>query len=425
MNAQQMYNLAFLFTTFPPEVTGSAIYNWERVQWLARQGTYRLLVLVPEWQIPIPSPPPELADRLRIETYPSRPWPLYKLLRAPTLAAARYIRQRVAEFEPDLITVLDIERLFWFGTWHLPGRRYAKQHQIPYISEYHTDYYNHLSTYPGGKILRNLLVKPISSYLYQQCDQTLAISAAACRSLKEIDVTNTHLLPMYGLDLTGFSPSYQDCHCFAPWLSPEASNHKIILFLGRLALEKRVEILIEAFAHLQTTHSYSQCSLIIAGDGPENAVNQLKQLAKPISHIHFTGFVEGATRSRFLASADVYCSPAPYETFGRTPIEAMASGTPVVTVNSGGVSDYIQEGINGYLVPPDDIKALSRTLEKTLQSKNTEMIQRAMADAMQFSLDQTCQNLDVYYQEILTIRDSSPRNLKQTASAPILPNQKR
>jgi glycosyltransferase involved in cell wall biosynthesis len=141
--------------------------------------------------------------------------------------------------------------------------------------------------------------------------------------------------------------------------------------------------------------------LLIVGDGPDEVVNFLKRLAQPIPHIHFTGFMQGEEKANLLASCDVFCSPSPYETLGRTVVEAMASGIPVVTVDSGAVSDYIIDGVNGYLVPPNDVEKLANTLQKVLQSDNQEMIQYALQCAKQFSIEQTCQNLHEYYQILL------------------------
>lgn len=406
MATKARMTLTFIFTTFLPEVSGSAIYNWERIQWFARQGDYRVVALVPDWgaEAPLPTVPPELQERLIIETYPSQPWPIYKLLRSPYPKAAKYIRSRLAAYAPDIVTVVDIERLFWFGTWHLPGRRYAQQRGIPFLNEYHTDYYSHLRTYPGGGVLREVM-KPLTRFLYNQCTHSLAISPAAQHSLQRLGVTNALVLPMYGIDLKGFEPARRNRSHLHPWLSETERHHKVVLFIGRLAMEKRVDRLIEAFVILK--QQYPQCSLFIAGDGPDEVVRLLQRLSKSTSHVHFLGFVEGETRANLLASCDAYCSPAPYETFGRTPIEAMASGIPVIAVNSGGVSDYIRDGFNGYLVETDNPNALSQAILGALETPDPKLLQRARRDASQFSIENACQNLHDFYQELLASQVSS------------------
>jgi len=295
----------------------------------------------------------------------------------------------------------DVERYFLLSAWQLPGRDYVRKHQIPYLAEYHTDVYNFSATYPGWQWLRNFIRRfRLLSYLYHQLDTTICPSKSASKSCQEMGLKNTHVIPFFGTDISTYNPDRRNRRCLEPWLSLKERDNKILLFLGRLGFEKRVDLVIEAFAKLKRTQL--NYSLIIVGDGPIDVVNQLKRLAEPIPDIHFAGFLLGETKANVLASCDVFCSPSPYETFGLTVVEAMASGIPVVTVDSGAVSEYIRHGINGYLVPPNDVEGLANVIHKVLSSNNTEIIQNACRDAKQFSIEQGCQNLNNYYQHFLS-----------------------
>ena len=409
MNYPQTKTLAFIFTAFPPEVSGAAILNWKRIQWFAKQKIYRVVVLAPDCQgADLPSVPPDLSNNLVIETYSSKPWRPYKLHYVPTLAAVSEINDKLAYYKPDLITVMAVESYFWYSTWRLPGRGYAKAHNIPYIGEHHTDYYNLLLTYPGGKWLRDLVWKPVSRYLYNQCDIALAISPTSSKCLQRMKISNFRLIPICGIDADEFSPNRRNREFLEQWLTPQERDNKVLLFVGRLATEKRVDLLIEAFARLEPKQN--NYSLIIAGDGPVKVIQKLKHLAEPISNVHFIGFIKGEKKANLFASCDVFCSPSTYETFGLTGVEAMASGIPVVVVNSGGVSDYLIDGVNGYLVAPEDIEQLTNAIEKALSNNNIKMIERALQDAKQFSVEQGCQNLNNYYQQLFKAKI---RNKKQ------------
>ncbi len=399
MDSQRIYTLAFLVTGFPPDVSGVSHFNWERAQWLAKQGLYRVVVFAPDWQKG-PDSPKALSDldkRLIIERYPSKPWLPYKLTHVPRFLAALQINKRLAYYKPDLITMTDVERFFLLSTWQLPGSHYVKTHNIPYIAEYHTDLYNFSAAYPGWRWLRNTIRSSnLTSYLYRQFDITLCPSSAASKSCQEVGITNVNTIPFSGIELSTYSPSRRNRKWLKPWLNVNEQDNKVLLFLGRLAFEKRVDLLIEAFARLNPKeHQYS---LIIAGDGPVDVVNQLKCLAEEVPNIHFTGFILGEMKSNLLASCDIFCSPSPYETFGRTLVEAMSSGLPVVTVDSGAVSEYIIDGVNGYLVPPNDVEGLANAIKKVLSSNKTKIIQRALQDINQFSVEQGCQKLSNYYQ---------------------------
>ncbi|HAJ64180.1 MAG TPA: glycosyltransferase family 1 protein [Cyanobacteria bacterium UBA8543] len=408
MKSQRIYTIAFLVTGFPPDVSGVSHFNLERAQWFAKQDMYRVVVFAPDWQNELSSglPVSNLDGKLIIERYPSKPWPPYKLTHVPKFLAANQINNKLAYYQPDLIIMTDVERFFLLSTWQLPGKDYARKHHIPYIAEYHTDLYNFSAAYPGWQWLRNSARSfNLPSYLYREFDVTLCSSTAASRSCQEMGITNVDTIPFYSIDVSSYSPSRRHRKWLEPWLSTEEKDHKIVTFLGRIAFEKRVDLLLEAFARLK--HRQPNCSLIINGDGPVDVVNQLKRLAEKIPHVHFTGFVLGEMKANLLASADVFCSPSPYETFGRTVVEAMASGVPAISVDSGAVSEYIRDGVNGYLVPPNDVEGLTNCLHKALLSDNTEIIQRGLRDAHQFTTEQGCQNLHQYYQNLLGINQDS------------------
>ncbi len=402
MSSDRIYSLAFLVTGFPPDVSGVSLFNWERAQWFAKQDMYRVVVFAPDWQKE--SDPllalSDLDKDLIIERYPSKPWAPYKLTHVPKFGAASLIRKKLAYYKPDLIVITDVERYFLLSTWQLPGRRYATEHHIPYIAEYHTDLYNFSAAYPGWQWLRNLArSSQIASYLYRQIDMTICSSDSAHQSCQELGIPNVRTVPFLGIDVSTYNPKRRNRKCLEPWLSAQEKDNKILLFLGRLGYEKRVDLLIEAFAKLQQKQPNS--SLIVAGDGPVEVVNHLKRLAAPISNVHFTGFLLGETKANVLASCDIFCSPSPYETFGRTVVEAMASGGPVVTVDSGAVSEYIFDGVNGYLIPHNNVEELANGIHNVLLSNNTEIIQRALRDAKQFSIEQGCKNLDNYYRQLI------------------------
>ncbi|NEQ68424.1 MAG: glycosyltransferase family 4 protein [Symploca sp. SIO2D2] len=88
--------LAFLVTGFPPDVSGVCHFNWERAQWFAKQGMYRVVVFAPDWQqhhldssIAVPD-----LDKLIIERYPSKPWAPSPVTHVPKFFASNYINKK-------------------------------------------------------------------------------------------------------------------------------------------------------------------------------------------------------------------------------------------------------------------------------------------------------------------------------------------
>lgn len=389
--------LLFLVTAFPPEVSGSAHFNYARAQWFASQG-YRVIVFAPDWQEGAEAA--VLSENLIVERYVSKPWIPYRLTYVPTMQAAKQISHKIERYQPDLIVMTDVERFFLLSAWQLPGRRYAKENQVPYLAEYHTDVYNFSSTYPGWQWLRSAVRRlRLFGHLYNRIDATTCPSAAASQSCQTMGVRNTQVIPFFGTDISTYDPNRCSRSCLAPWLTPAENDHKVIGFLGRLGFEKRVDLLIEAFSQLKKRQP--NCSLLIVGDGPDNVVKALKQQAATVGNVHFTGFLMGEQKANALASCDLFCSPSPYETFGLTIVEAMASGVPVVTVDSGAVAEYLVDGENAYLAAPDDSEKLADRLEDALQKDNTALIQRALQQASCYSVEHGCQNLHSYYQRLL------------------------
>ena len=389
--------IVFLVTAFPPEVSGSAQFNYARAIWFAQRG-FRVVVFAPDWQQEN-ADDFGYSDNLVVERYRSKPWLPYKLTYVPTFQAAQQINRKIAHYRPDILVMTDVERYFLLSAWQLPGRRYAKENHVPYLAEYHTDVYNFSATYPGWQWLRTAVRRfQLLNLLYQQFDETICPSKAAQTSCQAMGVRNTRVVPFFGTDISTYNPSRKCRDRLKPWLG-DVGDRTIIGFLGRLGFEKRVDLLIDAFAKIKRSHP--DCALVIVGDGPDNVVNSLKHQTRKVPDVCFTGFLMGNIKADVLASFDLFCSPSPYETFGLTVVEAMASGVPVVTVKSGAVAEYLKDTVNAYLVEQDDTAALASKIETAIQADNTALIQRALKDARYYSVEQGCQNLFDYYQQLL------------------------
>ncbi|MDR8394279.1 glycosyltransferase [Aliifodinibius sp. S!AR15-10] len=124
--------------------------------------------------------------------------------------------------------------------------------------------------------------------------------------------------------------------------------------LGRLVPYKRIDLLIEAFNQCPTRKLY------IMGDG--NDMERLKELTQS-PNIHFMGYVDDETKYRVLSHAKGFLFAAE-EDFGMSPIEAMATGVPVLGYNKGGTRDYIQDGINGTFFEEQNSRSLLKALDR-------------------------------------------------------------
>ncbi len=134
-----------------------------------------------------------------------------------------------------------------------------------------------------------------------------------------------------------------------------------LLFVGRLRIRKGVEVLLEALADLPAA------VLRIAGDGEHRARLERRagelRLGKAVS---FLGTCDAGRVRRLLAGAAALVVPSIYEGMPLVVLEAMAAGVPVVASAVSGIPEVVVDGETGWLVPPEDPRALKAALEEVL-----------------------------------------------------------
>jgi phosphatidylinositol alpha 1,6-mannosyltransferase len=176
--------------------------------------------------------------------------------------------------------------------------------------------------------------------------------------------------------------------------------------VGRLAAEKRVEHIVQAYGVAQRMLPPDSTRLIIAGAGPQEPV--LRAAAPPGTI--FLGYLDRRTELPMLyASSDAFMFASLTETLGLVVLEAMASGLPVVAVPAGGVADHLRDGINGFAVPADDVSAMAAAMATiaTDRTQTCRLARGARATAEALSWDRELDRLDASYREV--IAGSEPR----------------
>lgn len=123
---------------------------------------------------------------------------------------------------------------------------------------------------------------------------------------------------------------------------PLLSNHKVLLYLGRLHPKKGIELAIQAFASLLT--SGINAKFVIIGVGDKSYTRKLFQLVSSLkinNDVIFVGQVSEQEKLRFLRSADIYVLPSYGENFGISVVEALASGLPVIVSDKVAISSKL------------------------------------------------------------------------------------
>ncbi len=153
--------------------------------------------------------------------------------------------------------------------------------------------------------------------------------------------------------------------------TPTSNKEPRILFLGRLDYEKHIHNLLKAVALLP---SKLNVKVEIVGDGGER--EYLEKLAKDLGinhNVEFRGHITDQELPKTYERATLFAMPSIAELQSIATMEAMASGRPVVAADAMALPHLVHDGDNGYLFPPDDVKAFADRLLKVLTANQTEL----------------------------------------------------
>jgi glycosyltransferase involved in cell wall biosynthesis len=203
------------------------------------------------------------------------------------------------------------------------------------------------------------------------CDTVIVNSEAVRLSFIAGGIPASKVVTVYnGLDLKAFP-------LLADKSGPRAAlglppTVPVVGFVGRIAPRKGLEELLRSA--VQVSAAVSDAHFLIAGDelffddnaGSKSAMQALSQELGIADRCHFVGFREDVPA--MMAALDVLAFPSWEEPFGRSLIEAMAVGRPVVASDTGGVPEIVTHGETGLLVPPRDPPSLADALITVLRS---------------------------------------------------------
>ena len=145
----------------------------------------------------------------------------------------------------------------------------------------------------------------------------------------------------------------------------------VIGAMGRFVSKKGFDVLLNALALLKQKNVAFQ--VIIGGKGEEETALRALCNAKGLNdRVKFTGWI--IDKHAFWESIDIFCLPSQHEPFGIVVLEAMAAGIPVISTDSEGPSEIIQNGINGVLVRKNNAIALADGLEQLLYDKKAGLL---------------------------------------------------
>lgn len=176
-------------------------------------------------------------------------------------------------------------------------------------------------------------------------------------------------------------------------------NAPFILYAGNIKPHKNVERLIDAFALLRQD-GHQDLKLLIIGDELSKypGLRRLVHRHHLHAHVRFFGFVPDATLAALYKLASIFVFPSLFEGFGFPPLEAMASGTPVITSNVSSLPEVV--GDAAILVDPLDPRAIAAAMARVLNEPTLRraLVARGYARARAFSwTDAAARTREVYH----------------------------
>jgi glycosyltransferase involved in cell wall biosynthesis len=181
------------------------------------------------------------------------------------------------------------------------------------------------------------------------------------------------------------------------------SSDILLMYFGRLGPEKNLPFLLRSFRGV--AQAYSQVKLLIIGSGPES--ENLQEMANQMglqSRVHFTGFIPYEDLPGYLPMADAFVTASISEVHPLSVIEAMASGQPVLGIQSPGVGDIVEDGVTGYLVDGEDLASFTAKMVRlaTDHDKRKQMGDEARKAAEQYDIVRTTRLLVDCYQQAIS-----------------------
>lgn len=290
----------------------------------------------------------------------------YRLILPPAYLRPGGAVARILEKErPDLIEVCDKYALCYLAG--LLRREWSPRVPRPTLVGLSCERLDdNLAALMGGSRLAHRLARWYIGRVYAgQFDYHVANSEYTARELREGLVTKhwreVHVVPM-GVELQELG-AWRRCDTLrAAWTRALGASADCVwlVYAGRIAKEKNLGLLIDMLESLSASPATASSDgaaprdvrLVIAGDGPEAAALRRAAEQRVPGRVLFAGHVpDRAALARIYASADVFVHPNPREPFGIGPLEAMASGVPLVAPNAGGVLSYASEE-NAWLAAP-------------------------------------------------------------------------
>ena len=389
--------IAFFTDAFLPQINGVVTYITETANRLVLNG-HEVIIFAPK---------PKRGSRLDQSSF------LYKLILLPSLPAFVYPEARITlpslprvlynlrKFNVDLI---HIQTPFSVGTEGLIAGKLLK---IPIVTTFHSFYIDKpfLEDFKLDKLserLQNPLWKLYVSF-YNLSDEVVCPTKIAQKELHKYGLKKPCVFIPHGINLVAIKTGLQAEVSGIRQNLHLKSDDKVAIFTGRLAADKRIDLLIKVWK--KVILRIPNAKLIIIGTGPnEEILKGMVNKFKLKGNVIFTGAIkrENLIENGYLRIGQIAVSASKIENPSYSLLEEMAFGLPIVAFSMRGIPEIVNKE-NGMLVVPDDINSFAENVVKLFSDpvKLKKLSIGAKNKALEFDLKHNIESLEEIYSNLL------------------------
>jgi len=255
------------------------------------------------------------------------------------------VRRDLEAFAPNVIHVASPDFVGHRAiTW-------ARRRKIPAVASVHTRFDTYLQYY--GLAFLEPAARAIMRRFYRRCDAIVVPAESTAAIFRAQRMNSDISIWSRGVDREQFNPGRRS----PTWRHEHgiADDDMVVAFLGRLVLEKGLDVFADAIEAARARGV--PLKVMAIGDGPAH-----EYFEQRLPDAIFTGQLTGAELATALASADVLLNPSITEAFGNVTLEAMACALPVVAAVATGATCLVTNGVTGLMAIPGDIDGYADAL---------------------------------------------------------------
>jgi 1,2-diacylglycerol 3-alpha-glucosyltransferase len=348
-------NILMLSHGYPPVISGVTLVVQKVAREMVRRG-HEVTVVTASDRGPAYQDEDQGVKLMRVRSAPN---PFWSEGRLPILSYDK-LKDIVADVEPDITNTHDGALL----SMHL-HRLERDKCRVPELLTCHylprfVTYYVH-----AGNVVEKVvedIAWDVTMRMINGFDHVIFPTQTQQQAFIEEGLEKPSTVISNGLDISHYSPNGHPARDLeVRYALPPGPR---ILFVGRLAKDKKIDVLIRAMPSIWSAY---QGHLILVGRG--DAREQLTELAKSLglqNCVHFLGFVPEKDLPGLYRQCDIFAIASDVEVQSIPTLQAAATGLPIVAAKAAALPELVENNTNGYLVPPGDPSAFASAIQKIL-----------------------------------------------------------